>query len=62
MYTHMQDPIPQSTYTPPEHYKCSTCELLGHIVSEDGQTITLFFKCECPTIPQPADASLSLRS
>jgi hypothetical protein len=48
------------TYQPPPHYQCSTCELLGHIVSEDGLTITLFFKCECPTIPQLGEPTSTL--
>jgi hypothetical protein len=54
----MSDAIPQMTYEPPPHYQCTSCEVLGHIVSEDGSTITLFFKCECPTIQQPADADM----
>jgi hypothetical protein len=49
----MKCSIPQATYDPPTDYRCTSCELLGHIVSEDGLTITLFFKCDCPTIPQP---------
>jgi hypothetical protein len=46
------------TYVVPEHYKCSRCEVLGHIVSDDGATISLFFRCDCPTIPAESDAVL----
>ena len=57
----MRCDIPQVTYTQPADFHCTRCKLLGHIVSDDGLTVTIFFSCECPTIPAPPDASLPIR-
>lgn len=40
----------ENPYTEPEQrldYKCDECEPIGHAITDDGQTISIYFECKC---------------